>query len=124
MKLRARITEAEWRLMKLLWARSPLTAQDLAQATAKEWSESTVKTLLNRLVRKGALEHRKVGKAFLYSPAVSEEDCRALEGASFIERVFGGSLSPMIAHFVESGNLTDDELADLERMVRRKRRKQ
>lgn len=108
--------------MKLLWAHAPRTAVELAEATSRDWSESTVKTLLNRLVRKGALGYRREGKAFLYSPLVSEEECRTAEGASFLERVFGGSLTPMIAHFVERNELTDDELAELERLVRRKRR--
>lgn len=108
--------------MKLLWERSPRTASELAAATSSDWSESTVKTLLNRLVRKGALRYRREGKAFFYSPRVSEEECRAAEGASFLDRVFGGSLAPMIAHFVERSDFTDEELAELERLVRRKRR--
>ncbi|HEY5792765.1 MAG TPA: BlaI/MecI/CopY family transcriptional regulator, partial [Chthoniobacterales bacterium] len=111
-----------WQIMKLLWRRSPQTAQELVRELAASWSESTVKTLLNRLVRKGALRHEKEGKAFWYSPAVTEAECRAAESATFLNRVFDGALSPMLAHFVESSSLNDEELAELERLVRRKRR--
>jgi BlaI family transcriptional regulator, penicillinase repressor len=123
MKRAVRISESEWEVMKVLWERSPQAAQEVAAALANDWSESTVKTLLNRLVRKGALTYETAGKAFRYSPAISQEDCRAAESASFLNRVFDGSLSPMLAHFVESSRLSDAELAELERLVRRKRKK-
>lgn len=123
MKPPPRISESEWRLMKLLWRRSPQTAQELAQATAAEWSESTVKTLLTRLVRKGALRHRKEGKAFLYAPAITEEKARSAESSSFLRRVFDGSLSPMLAHFVAEHDLSEEELREIESLVKRKRRK-
>jgi len=123
MKQPVRISEAEWEVMKLLWQRAPQTAQELAAELAGTWTESTVKTLLNRLVRKGALDYETAGKAFLYSPTITQSECRAAESASFLERVFDGSLSPMLAHFVESHSLSDSELAELEKLVRRKRRK-
>ena len=123
MKQPVRISEAEWELMKLLWLESPQTAQELAAKVASVWAESTVKTLLNRLVQKKALSYEAAGKAFRYSPAITQDECRAAESVSFLNRVFDGSLSPMLAHFVESSQLSDAELAELERLVRRKRKK-
>lgn len=123
MERTVRISEAEWQVMKLLWSRSPQNAQELAGALSKDWTESTVKTLLNRLVKKGALTYEVAGKAFLYSPAISQGECQAMESASFLDRVFDGALSPMLAHFVESDGLTEDELEELEKLVRRKRKK-
>lgn len=124
MKRVVRISEAEWEVMKILWERAPQSAQEAAGRLAGAWSESTVKTLLNRLVRKGALSYETAGKAFLYSPAISQDECRAMESASFLDRVFDGAVSPMLAHFVASNGLTDAELAELERLVRRKRKEQ
>jgi BlaI family penicillinase repressor len=123
MKPAVRISEAEWEVMKMLWERAPQSAQEVAGRLAGQWSESTVKTLLNRLIRKGALSYETAGKAFLYSPTISQSECRSAESTSFLNRVFDGALSPMLAHFVESNKLSDMELAELERLVRRKRKK-
>jgi BlaI family transcriptional regulator, penicillinase repressor len=123
MKARPRISEAEWEIMKRLWQSAPQSALQLASELAGTWTESTVKTLLNRLVRKGALTYEAQGKAYLYSPAVSQEECRAAESISFLERVFDGSPSPLLAHFVNTHPLSDAELAELEKLVRSRRKK-
>lgn len=117
------ITEAEWQLMKRLWRRAPQTAQELAADLTQSWSESTVKTLLNRLVRKGALRTEAEGKAFRYFPVLTEAESRAVESRSFVQRLFDGALSPAVAHFVEAHEWSDEELAEIERLVRRKRRR-
>jgi len=98
-------------------------AQDVIDDLAglKQWEPSTVKTLLNRLIRKGALNHRKHGKAYLYSAAVDEEACRTVETNSLLQRVFDGAFSPMVAHFVRSRKLTKKELAELEALLRSER---
>jgi BlaI family penicillinase repressor len=80
----------------------------------------TVKTLLNRLVKKGALGFTKEGRAYLYEPLVAERDCVTAESTSFLERVFGGSLQPMLAHFVESRKLSPAEIAELKRLIKQK----
>ena len=121
MKAAIRISEAEWEVMKIIWRRSsPWLAQEIIQALAPSatWSSATVKTMLNRLVGKGALRFERQGKAYLYSPAVTEARCRATEANSFLERVFDGSLSPLLAHFVRSRRLTKKELESLEQILR------
>lgn len=118
-----RISEAEWEIMEVLWERAPLRAAEVAEALegVRDWSPTTVRTMLARLSRKGALCHEAEGRGFLYSPAVSREDCRAAESRSFVDRVFGGHTSPMLAWFVEEEDLSDEDLAELQKLIRARR---
>lgn len=116
-----RISEAEWQVMKIVWQRPGAGAQDIieALATTTAWSPATVKTLLNRLVKKKALGFEKEGKSYLYFARVAEEDCRGAEAENFLDRVFNGSLAPMIAHFVKAKKLSKKEIEELEALLRR-----
>ena len=122
MKRTPAITEAEWKVMEALWSRSPRTAQDLTDELGPPngWTQATVKTLLNRLLRKRALKHRRQGKAYLYSPAVSRSDCQAREARTFLNRVFGGAVSPMLAQLVDSKSLSPEEIREIEKLIRKK----
>jgi BlaI family penicillinase repressor len=118
-----RISETEWALMKVLWARAPRTAQEVVhtlQAQDATWHPKTVKTLLNRLLKKKALQAAKSGREYLYQPIVSERECVSATTASFLDRVFGGSLAPMLAHFVEQKKLSTREIRELKKLLERK----
>jgi BlaI family transcriptional regulator, penicillinase repressor len=115
-----RISETEWEIMKIVWALAPCTASDIIaalSATDPSWHPKTVKTLLNRLVGKRALAFRKEGRAYLYRPIAKEKDCVDAASESFLERVFGGSLKPMLAHFVEQKKLSAEEIQELKRLL-------
>jgi BlaI family penicillinase repressor len=113
----------EWEVMKVLWERSPLPASEIGAAPSiKAWHPQTVKTLLGRLVRKGAIGFRKQGRAYMYLPLVSEPDCVTATSESFLRRVFGGSLMPMIAHFVEHRKLSAKEIEELKRLINQQRK--
>jgi BlaI family transcriptional regulator, penicillinase repressor len=120
-----RISEAEWEIMKICWARPSASAQDIIDALAapNAWHPKTVKTLLNRLVKKRALGFHKDGRAYLYHPLVAETDCVTAESKSFLDRVFGGSLQPMLAHFVEHRKLSPADIAELKTLLNRKEKK-
>jgi BlaI family penicillinase repressor len=120
-----RISESEWELMKICWGRSPVSAQEIIDALAarSNWHPKTVKTLLNRLVKKGALGFTKDGRAYRYHPLVAERDCVSAESDSFLDRVFGGALKPMLAHFVESRPLAPEEIAEIKKLLKGKERK-
>jgi BlaI family transcriptional regulator, penicillinase repressor len=120
-----RISGAEWEIMKICWNRSPASAREIIGALAAntEWHPKTVKTLLNRLVKKRALGFQKDGRAYLYRPLVAEKDCVAAESKSFLDRVFGGSLQPMLAHFVEHRKLSPPEIAELKTLLKKKEKK-
>lgn len=116
-----RISETEWEVMKVLWSRHPLSAQNIIDTLAAQddWHPKTVKTLLNRLVKKRALGFKKEGRAYFYRPLVAEADCVAAESESFLDRVFGGSLKPMLAHFADTRRLSSTEIAELKRLLKK-----
>ena len=116
MKPTPRISETEWEVMKIVWALAPCSAgqiiEELMRADAT-WHPKTVKAFLNRLVKKRVLGFRKEGRAYLYRPLVRESECVAAASESFLDRVFGGALKPMLAHFVERRKLSAAEVREL-----------
>lgn len=114
-----RISGAEWEVMKICWANSPCSAQQIIEALSGQshWKDKTIKTLLNRLVQKGALGYRKEGRTYHYYPLLSEEECIEAESESFLDRVFGGALKPALAHFIQRHRLTPDDIEDLKKML-------
>jgi BlaI family transcriptional regulator, penicillinase repressor len=117
------ISDAEWEVMRVLWQRSPLTASEVVDALAnhREWTPATIKTLLNRLVGKGALGFETQGKRYLYHPKVGREECVRRESRSFLSRVFGTSPGPMLVQFVKEAQLTDAEIRELKQILKEKR---
>jgi len=117
-----RISDAEWEVMKIVWKRRCCDARQVIDdlSSSESWTSATVKTLLNRLLTKGLLRFEKSGKAYLYSATVTEKACRAAEAETFLKRVFDGALSPMLAHFVQSRKLRPEEVAELEKLLRKK----
>lgn len=111
-----RITETEWEVMKVIWNGHPATAAEVVERLAARdpaWHPKTVRTLLGRLTRKGALRYEAQGRGYTYAPLVTEEQCVTAASESFLTRVFGGSLKPMLAHFVEQKRLTKADLEEL-----------
>jgi len=120
------ISDAEWEVMHVLWERSTATAQDVHAALdrGRQWSPRTVKTLLSRLVKKGALRFEVEGKRYLYRPRVSREQCVRAESRSFADRVLGGSASPLIATFLRESKLSPREIDELRALLDEKARRQ
>lgn len=107
--------------MKVIWAAAPCSAGQIIEALTRQddsWHPKTVKAFLSRLVRKKAVGFSKEGRAYLYRPRVSEEDCVDAASESFLERVFGGSLRPMLAHFVERRKLSAEEIQELRQLLK------
>jgi len=113
------ISQAELEVMKVLWQQSPRTANEVVEvlADASEWHEKTVKTLLNRLMAKGAVSFEKDGRAYLYSPVVQQADYTQRESMSFIQRVFSGRLAPLVAGFAEQKQLKAEDVAELKLLI-------
>jgi BlaI family penicillinase repressor len=116
------ITESEWKIMKLLWAKSPQPAYDIAEAcsTTEHWHPNTVRTLLSRLHRKKALGVKRYKNLYLYYPLVSEEECVQAESDSFLQRVFGGSIKPLLVHFARKQRLSPADLEELKHILKAK----
>lgn len=119
MKKSPRISEAEWEVMKVLWSRSPASAQEVIEALnpASDWKPATVKTLISRLLKKEAIGFEQEGKSYLYYPLVSEEECLRAESRSFLERLYGGALKPMLVHFLKEEKLSREEIEELKRIL-------
>jgi BlaI family transcriptional regulator, penicillinase repressor len=113
------ISDAEWRVMKTLWEKSPRTARDVVEALAAEttWKPKTIHTLLARLVKKGALKAEKETREHLFTPLVRADECQRQESHSFLERVFNGEVAPFLACFVRDNKLTKSEIEELKKIL-------
>jgi BlaI family penicillinase repressor len=124
MKRSLRISEAEWEVMDVVWDRAPIAASTIAELLArkKQWTLATVRTLLRRLVNKGALNQQVDGKRFLYSPRISRVECVRRESDSFLDRVLGRAPAASLLHLVRRAELTAQDIQELRRILREKER--
>jgi BlaI family penicillinase repressor len=118
------ITDAEWDVMKVLWDKGEAGAQEVTQALVVErnWRPQTVKTLLNRLVKKGAVAYAEEGRRFIYRPKVSRDAVIKAESRSFLSRVFDGAVTPALVHFLKLGNLSKADIEELKKTLDREAR--
>jgi BlaI family penicillinase repressor len=114
------ISESEWTLMEALWESSPQTASELTKTLRPtiNWAENTVRTLLTRLLGKGAVKTGENGSGTrTFEPAVKREVCVRAEGESFMQRIFGGAAKPLLVHFAQNSKLTAAEVRELKRIL-------
>ena len=113
------ISEAESRVMEVLWKQAPQTSEDIVAALLEPtgWHEKTIKTLLNRLLGKGAVSAERDGRRYLYSPQLRREDWQRLESRSLLDRVFGGKVTPLLAHFSQHEKLSARDIAELRKLI-------
>ena len=125
MKKTIRITEAEWEVMAVVWDRTPVAASTVAEVLEdrKQWTLATVRTLLRRLVNKGALRQESEGKRFLYTPLISMAECARQESESFLDRVLGRAPSEAVLHLVKRADLTVNDIQELKRILKEKENK-
>jgi BlaI family transcriptional regulator, penicillinase repressor len=114
-----KISGAESLVMEVLWsADRPLAAEEVKAGLADEdWNEATVRTFLTRLVKKKAVSQAKDGRRYLYAPLIRRGDYVHAESKSLVDRLFDGQIGPFFAHFAERENLSDEEIAELKRLV-------
>ena len=114
------ISDAEAMVMEVLWGASPRSAEEVIAALADStgWAEPTIKTLLNRLLNKGAISAEKDGRRYLYSPVLRREAWVQQQSEGLLARLFGGRVAPLVAHFSERGKLGAADIAELKRLVR------
>ncbi len=120
-----RISDSEWEVMKVIWKSNPLTAEEIIVSLSEktDWSPQTIKTFINRLLKKGALGHEKTGRSYMYYPAISEKECILIESKNFIERVYDGAAAMLFANFIEEKVLSEEEIAKLQNLLEGKKRK-
>ena len=115
-----RIGEAEQAVMEVLWTEAPLTAAEVAGRVPQDrgWSIRTVKTMLSRLVAKGVLTFEEEGRRYLYRPAVARDDYVAQESGRLLDRLFGGRLTPLVAHLAQRDRLSERDIAEIEALLK------
>ena len=113
------ISEAESIVMDVLWRQHPRSAEAVVAALAESqrWQEPTIKTLLNRLLRKGAIVATREGRRYLYTPVLERGDWLIDESESLLDRLFGGRVAPLVAHFSEHRKLSDEDIAELRKLL-------
>ena len=114
-----RISESELAVMEALWAEAPATAAEVITRIdpARAWSAQTVKTLLARLVAKGAVAARQDGRRYLYTPLLARDAHVAGDVRKLVDRLFGGRVAPLVAHLAEREALTPADIAEIERLL-------
>ncbi|TPG70178.1 BlaI/MecI/CopY family transcriptional regulator [Brevibacillus laterosporus] len=122
---RPKISDSEWEVMKVLWSKkSPQTANDIIKALEghKDWMPKTIRTLINRLVQKNAISyHQDKGRGYFYYPVVSQDDYLQVETKSFLQRLYGGALQPLLVNFLKDEKLSKEEISELKNILDNKK---
>lgn len=114
-----RISAAESQVMEALWTSGPIGVEEImaAVAPANGWGEATVRTLIGRLIKKQAVVSERRGGRVVYAPLVSRDDYVTAESQGLLDRLFGGQVAPMVAHFTREKALSRDDVAKLRRLL-------
>ncbi|AGX44723.1 CopY/TcrY family copper transport repressor [Clostridium saccharobutylicum] len=114
-----KISEAEWEVMKIVWADSPKTSNQIIEALedTKDWKPKTIKTLISRLVSKNALGFNEEGRKYLYYPLVNENECIRAENETFLSKVYNGAIKNMLVSFIKESDLSKEDIEDLKKIL-------
>lgn len=118
-----KISSAEWEVMNVVWDHAPIIASEISSLLPPHhgWAQKTVNTFLARLVDKGILAAERSGKANVYTPLVPRDASITAESESFLKRVFKGATGELMLHFVENEDLSEADIAELQKMLRQKK---
>ncbi len=119
------ISEAEFEVMKIVWKHAPISTNEITEKLLRttNWSPKTIHTLIKRLVNKGALTYEKQSRVFVYTPLVRENDYISQKSHSFLKRYYNGDISAMVSAFLESDNLSQEEIEHLRSLLAEKSKK-
>lgn len=113
------ISEAELKVMKIVWEHAPISTNDITErlTVSTSWSPKTIQTLIKRLVTKKVLSYEKQGRVFVYTPLVSEKDYVSHESRSFLQRFYDGHISSMLSAYIQEEKLSKDDLDELRSLL-------
>lgn len=113
------ISDAEWEVMKVLWAQTPRTANEVIEALEDhtDWKPKTIRTLLNRLTQKEAISYSQDNRVYSYFPLVSEDECMKSETDSFLKRIYGGAFKPLLVNFLKEEKLSPEDIKELKNIL-------
>lgn len=120
-----KISESEWEIMKVIWKGHPVTADQIMELLPAEiqWSDQTIRTFINRLLKKNVIGFTKTGRSYNYYPLLSEKECVMAESRSFIKRVFGGVSNLLVTNFLEEAELSPNEIEKLQKILEEKQKR-
>ncbi|GAA0182476.1 BlaI/MecI/CopY family transcriptional regulator [Clostridium sediminicola] len=117
-----KISDAEYEIMKIIWEYKRIMAHEVIEKIDPRfnWNDKTVKTMLNRLLKKNVIDYEKQGKYYIYYPITKEEDYRMVETQSFIKKIFNGSINTMLVSFLKDTKLSSNEIDELKKILENK----
>ena len=115
--------DSEWAIMKVVWEKQPCAAPTVQEALQKEkgWAYTTVKTMMDRMVKKGLLKTKKIRNLYLYSAALNESQAQKGEIMRTLKRAFNGTLTPMMQFLIENDELSEEEYEQLEQLIKNRK---
>jgi len=121
-----RLNDSEWQIMNALWDDHPATAREMGERLPADvqWAYTTLKTLLSRLVGKGAVSERKRGNTSVYEPLITRERARRTAVSSLIERAFGGAVEPLVSFLASDRQLSESQKRQLAEVLEAEERRE
>lgn len=113
------ITNAELAILHVLWASSPQLSADIVNKVQQnnDWHEKTIKTLLSRLVKKGAVDFNKSGRAYQYYPLVDQQNYQQHVSSTIVDRLFSGRVSGLVSGFAKQRDLSQEDVESLKKII-------
>lgn len=113
------VSPAELKVLDVLWKNSPLSASQIVGALehSESWHSRTIKSLINRLLKKKAIGHKQDGNRYLYYPLLKKSEYLETTSSGFIRRFFGGKISPLVAHFAKHEKISKEDLQELKAIL-------
>lgn len=117
------LTEGEWAICQAVWDNEPCAAPTVQEALEhrKKWTYSTVKTMMDRMVAKGLLRTERIRNLILYRSAITKKQAQSGEIMRAVKRAFDGALTPMMQFLLDNNELSQKQLAELEKMIKSKK---
>lgn len=114
------ISQAELRVLEVLWENSPLSASQIVNALedVESWHHRTIKTLITRLLKKKVIHYNQDGNRYFYYPLLNKNEYLKTASYSFISRLFGGKISPLIAHFAKNEKISKEDIQELKEILK------
>ncbi len=121
-----KISEAEFEVMKIIWAHAPISTNEVVERLSRHspWSPKTIMTMLLRLEKKGVLTHEKQSRVFVYSPLIQKEAYIKKESDSFLKRFYNGALNKMVVNYLDQDLLSQDDIQELKAILDQKQKEQ
>ncbi len=123
MKCSFKISEAEYKIMEVIWENYPINTNDITNKLIEKtkWNEKTIHTLISRLAKKGVISYIKEGRQFVYSPAFDKQEYLNQQNKSFLNKFYNGTLNLMVMNFMQKNKLSKQEIEELKKILDNKK---